>query len=65
MVTSANGQAPAVRDARVNVRITEAGRLAIAERARLSGYSESDVVRMLLSYGLQHMPPIAPKGIRL
>lgn len=59
-----NGEA-ATRDSRVSVRVTDAGRAAISERARLSGYSESDVVRMLLSYGLQHMPPIQPKGIRL
>lgn len=63
-MTSNGAPAPA-RSNRISVRVTDAGREAIAKRATDSGYSESDVVRMLMSYALQHMPPIPAKGIRL
>jgi uncharacterized membrane protein len=53
------------RDARVSIRVTTAGREAIDRKAAEFHLSTSDVARMALAYGLQHMPAPSPRGIKL
>lgn len=56
---------PEPRSARVNVRVTPAGKQAITALAQKSGHDESEVIRMLLQYGLQHMPEPTKRGTTL
>jgi uncharacterized membrane protein len=53
------------RDARVSIRVTTAGREVLDQKAAEFHLSTSDVARMALAYGLQHMPAPPPRGIKL
>lgn len=56
---------PATRSERLSIRITPAGKDAIRKMAESTGWDEAEIARRLLQYGLQHMPPPAPKAVQL